>query len=323
MGTPLADAVHKIKISSGSPFWEGMPVQDSLARGGSEQDASLGLTLFERHPDAVVVVDAAGAVQRANAAAQWLAHDGVFPSLLDSVDGLSSLDTILPSQPNRHWRGPLCVRAGDGSTRAVDATLIPLTAEVRDPWYCLCVLHAERETRTHGDCAPVLLWTTGSDGLCEEWLFGVHPDDVERCLGIYRASFDAQQPFSVDYRLKQNDGSYRWMLANAVARHAADGSFEGYAGSCVDIEERKQLEDRLADRARALRLADRRKDEYLAVLAHDLRNPLAPIANAMGMLRLMERDMPALHGVRQIVERQLEQLRRLASEMSEAAHARH
>ena len=190
-----------------------MPVQDSLARGGSDQDATLGSTLFERHPDAVVVVDAAGGVQRANAAAQWLAREGMFPSLLDSVEGLSSLDAILPAQPSRHWRGPLHVRAGDGSTRAVEATLIPLTAEARDPLYCLCVLHEERQAQTRGD-------------------------------------------------------------------------------------------------------------EYLALLAHDLRNPLAPIANAMGMLRLMERDTPALLNVRQIVERQLERLRRLATEISEAAHAR-
>ena len=297
-------------------------MQDLLARGGSEQDATLGLTLFERHPDAILVVDAAGAVQRANAAAQWLARDGAFPSLLDSVDGLSSLDAVLPSQPNRHWRGPLCVRACDGSTRAIEATLIPLTAEARDPWYCLCVLHEERDTRTGGDGPPVLLWSSCSDGLCDEWLAGVHPDDVERCLGIYRTSFEARQPFNVDYRLKQHDGSYRWMLANAVPRRGTDGSFQGYAGSCVDIQERKQLEDRLADRTRELRLADRRKGEYLALLAHEVRNPLAPIANAMDMLRLMERDTPALLGVRQIVERQLEQLRRLATEMSEAAQAR-
>jgi len=98
---------------------------------------------------------------------------------------------------------------------------------------------------------------------------------------------------------------------------------QGYAGSCVDIQQRKQQEDRLADRARELRLADRRKDEYLALLAHDLRNPLAPIANAMAMLRVMERDMPALLDLRQVVERQLDKLRRLASEMSEAAHAGH
>ena len=170
---------------------------------------------------------------------------------------------------------------------------------------------------------PVVLWTSGSDGRCEEWLAGMHPDDVERCAGIYRASFEAHWPFSADCRLKQRDGSYRWMLTNAAPRHAADGSLQGYAGSCVDIQQRKQHEDRLADRARELRLADRRKAEYLALLAHDLRNPLAPIANAMGMLRLMERDMPALLDVREIVERQLEKLRRLASEMSEAAHARH
>jgi signal transduction histidine kinase len=141
------------------------------------------------------------------------------------------------------------------------------------------------------------------------------PEDLERCSGIFHASFDARQPFTMDFRLRRQDGTHRWVLANGMPRRSADGTFHGYTGSCLDIHERKELEERLAERTRALRLADRRKDEFLAMLAHDLRNPLGPIANATAILKMMESQMPAIAPVRQIVERQLEQLRRVIADM--------
>jgi signal transduction histidine kinase len=144
---------------------------------------------------------------------------------------------------------------------------------------------------------------------------GVHPEDLERCTGICQASFEARQPFTMDFRLRRHDGCYRWVLANGVPRNAANGVFHGYTGSCLDIHERKELEERLAERTRALRLADRRKDEFLAMLAHDLRNPLGPIANATAILKMMEHQLPAIAPVRQIVERQLDQLRHVIADM--------
>jgi PAS domain S-box-containing protein len=194
---------------------------------------------------------------------------------------------------------------------------------------------SEDHFRLMADSAPVMIWVTGPDkqfqwfnrpwldftgrAMDEErgsgWLSGVHPEDLERCSGIFHASFDARQPFTMDFRLKRHDGSYRWVLANGVPRCSPDGAFHGYTGSCLDIHERKELEERLAERTRALRLADRRKDEFLAMLAHDLRNPLGPIANATAILKMMETQTPAIAPVRQIVERQLEQLRRVIADM--------
>src|SRR5437773_8663264 len=85
------------------------------------------------------------------------------------------------------------------------------------------------------------------------------------------------------------------------------------------ILERVELVERLSESTRMLRLADRRTDRFLRLLAHELRNPLAPIANAVGMLRLMEHTTPSLLSVRQIVERQLDQLTRLVNDMVDVA----
>ncbi|MBW8829455.1 MAG: PAS domain S-box protein [Burkholderiales bacterium] len=198
-------------------------------------------------------------------------------------------------------------------------------------------LHHENENGfcVMADSAPVMLWVAGPDKQFEwfnrawleftgrtradergsGWFAGIHEEDLERCIGIYHASFDARQPFTMDFRLKRQDNTYRWVLATGVPRHAPDGSFHGYTGSCIDIHERKELEERLAERTRALRVADRRKDEFLAMLAHDLRNPLGPIANATAILKMMESQTPAIAPVRQIVERQLDQLRRVIGDM--------
>jgi signal transduction histidine kinase len=146
------------------------------------------------------------------------------------------------------------------------------------------------------------------------WLDGVHIEDLERCAGIYHASFDARQPFTMDLRLRRHDGAYRWFMAHGVPRISGD-AFLGYTGTCVDIHERKDLEERLAERTRALRTADRRKDEFIAMLAHDLRNPLGPITNAMALMKAMEGESPAVAPLRQVIERQLDQLKRVIADM--------
>lgn len=82
-----------------------------------------------------------------------------------------------------------------------------------------------------------------------------------------------------------------------------------------EIEERRRAETRLRESEEALRDAHRRKDEFLATLAHELRNPLAPIRNAVEILRLTEADPVAAASARQLLERQLKQLVRLIDDL--------
>ena len=82
-----------------------------------------------------------------------------------------------------------------------------------------------------------------------------------------------------------------------------------------EIAERRRAEAKLRESEEALRDADRRKDEFLATLAHELRNPLAPIRNAVEILRLTEGDPTAAASARQLLERQLKQLVRLIDDL--------
>ena len=124
---------------------------------------------------------------------------------------------------------------------------------------------SESRFRNVADAAPVLIWMAGVDKLCtflnkpwleftgrsieqelgNGWAEGVHPDDLQKCLEVYTEAFDARQPFVMQYRLRRNDGEYRWISDQGVARHDAQGGFAGYIGSCVDVTELMKKEEAL------------------------------------------------------------------------------
>ena len=102
------------------------------------------------------------------------------------------------------------------------------------------------------------------------WLVeGVHPDDVEACVDTYVNAFEAKKPFSMEYRLLNKNGEYRWILDNGVPRVTEDGQLLGYIGACTDITEFKwaasllskynsELEKRVTSRTAELQLANER-----------------------------------------------------------------
>ena len=124
---------------------------------------------------------------------------------------------------------------------------------------------SEDRFRVVADTTPVMIWLSGTDKLCyffnrnwleftgrtleQEngtcWTDGVHPDDLERCLNIYNSSFDSRKEFYMEFRLRRNDGKYRWISDKGIPRYDIDGNFTGYIGSCTDIHEQKDFTDTL------------------------------------------------------------------------------
>jgi PAS domain S-box-containing protein len=136
---------------------------------------------------------------------------------------------------------------------------------------------SEERFRLVADTAPVLMWMSGPDRLCTYfnkpwleftgrsyeqelgygWVEGVHSEDLQRCLDTYTQSFDRQEKFKMEYRLRRHDGEYRWVFDVGVPRFNQERSLMGYIGICVDVTERKRTEEALQDRERKLIEAQR------------------------------------------------------------------
>lgn len=115
------------------------------------------------------------------------------------------------------------------------------------------------------DVFPALVWRSGTDSRCdyfnqtwllftgrtleqelgEGWVDGVHPDDLERCIATYMEAFQNRLSFKMEYRLRFNDGSYRWINDHGSPYYDLDGFFAGFVGSSYDINAQKHAETEL------------------------------------------------------------------------------
>jgi PAS domain S-box-containing protein len=134
----------------------------------------------------------------------------------------------------------------------------------------------------------------------------------ERELGEAAATGAANN----DLWMERKDGSRFWASGTTTPLRAEGGQVRGFVKILRDLTERKRLEDALRNRAEQLMEADRRKDEFLAMLAHELRNPLAPLRNALNLERLADPNpKTTIRDGRAIMERQIEQLVRLVDDL--------
>lgn len=111
---------------------------------------------------------------------------------------------------------------------------------------------------------------------------------------------------------KRKNGDLFWALGIVTPTHDPSGVRSGFSKILRDITERKRMEEALKD-------ADRRKDEFLAMLSHELRNPLAPILNAVHLIRQEGDESEELQMARSVIERQVRHLKRLVDDLLEVS----
>jgi PAS domain S-box-containing protein len=180
------------------------------------------------------------------------------------------------------------------------------------------LIESEARFRTMADKAPVLIWTSGTDGLCDYfsrpwleftgrtmeqevgagWTQGVHPDDLQTALDTYWPAFHARKPFRMEYRLRRADGEYRWVIESGVPRYTGVGEFAGYIGSNIDVTDLKRLEEE-RERLRQLQveLAHRNRvatmGELTASLAHEINQPITGAASSgRACVKWLQREIP-------------------------------
>jgi PAS domain S-box-containing protein len=118
-------------------------------------------------------------------------------------------------------------------------------------------------------------------------------------------------------------GAARWMAYKVSALTDADNKPIGFATVSQDVTERKRLSDNLARLAADLSETDRRKNEFLATLAHELRNPLAPMSNMLEVVKRAEGDQQLLKQAHDTIERQLDQMVRLVDDLLDLSRITH
>jgi PAS domain S-box-containing protein len=134
----------------------------------------------------------------------------------------------------------------------------------------------------------------------------VHPDDREYVRAAMTAT-DRDEQY-LEYRIVRPDGAMRWLESRAKLVRDPSGAARRVAGVCMDITERKLAEE-------ALKEASRAKDEFLAMLSHELRNPLAALSAAAHVLKLAHpTEAPAIKA-RGVVERQTKHMARLVGDL--------
>lgn len=179
---------------------------------------------------------------------------------------------------------------------------------------------SEQRFRTMADSIPQIVWIVDAAGrgiyFNKQWVTYtgvdlndttpkevadefVHPDDCARTLDAWMHARQNGQTFGVEHRIRSATGEYHWFLVRAEPyRDTESGDIVLWFGTSTDVDDRKLAED-------ALRESDRRKDEFLAMLAHELRNPLAPIAAAADLLTLGRIDEARIRQTSGIIKRQV------------------
>jgi PAS domain S-box-containing protein len=201
---------------------------------------------------------------------------------------------------------------------------------------------SEERFRVMADSAPVMMWMSGSDKRCTDfnrgwlqftgrtleqevgdgWTAGVHPDDLHGCVQTYFKSFDQRRAFNMEYRLRRHDGFYRWVTDVGVPRFLPGGSFAGYIGCCVDIDDQRMAE--VARRELAGRLINAQEGERTRI-ARELHDD---IGQSLAMLGIqLQRASQAASGepaITRINARELrDRVKEIGNKISRLSHQLH
>ncbi|MDB5884352.1 MAG: putative histidine kinase, hybrid [Polaromonas sp.] len=145
---------------------------------------------------------------------------------------------------------------------------------------------------------------TDGDG----WTNLFHSEDLKRVLEKWRHCLATGDAYEIEYRLRHCSGQYRWVRGAARPVRNGQGAIIRWIGTFTDIQAQKQAEENLQN-------SDRRKDEFLAMLAHELRNPLMPIATAADMLARGTLNNAAVMELSRVVERQARHMTQLIDDL--------
>ena len=191
--------------------------------------------------------------------------------------------------------------------------------------------------------SPVMIWRAGLDAKCDYfnetwlaftgrtmaqemgdgWAEGVHPDDFERCVKLYLDHFHRRAPFEMEYRLRRHDGEFRWILDRGVPYSDDSGAFTGFIGSCVDVHERRVAQEaQQSHTLEQLALARDFEKWILAIVSHDIRDPLGAIQFSAHLLQMIPEASPAVRKQADIVTRGVKRIENIVGDLLDLSRER-
>jgi len=154
--------------------------------------------------------------------------------------------------------------------------------------------------------------TPTGEASMEMWLNSIPNEDVPALQAEWKRALESHDVFRSEHRYRRIDGRKIWVSAAGRFFYGEDGEPVRFVGVFFDITRRKQAEE-------ALRNADRRKDEFLATLAHELRNPMAPIRNGLAILRVPGLEEGTRDRMLELMDRQVQHMVRLVDDLLEVS----
>ena len=244
------------------------------------------------------------------------------------------------AKPLRRWFDVYAMRVGGTDSRKVAVLFTNITERMTVE---AALRRSEERFRALFDGGPVGMYSCDSAGVIQNFnrraveLWERQPAQGETS-DRFRSVFNfylpdgtllppSQNPMSLILKgevvavrdleviLERPDGSRIVVIVNCVALRNEQGEITGALTCFLDVTERSRLLQQTREQAQVLAELGRRKDEFLAMLSHELRNPLAAVSNAVNLLRLQQDQSPVQHQARSIIERQVGQLKHLVDDL--------
>jgi PAS domain S-box-containing protein len=188
------------------------------------------------------------------------------------------------------------------------------------------------------EALPQMVWTSDPEGqidfVNQEWCrytglrpeqaqepeqaaLVMHPEDRPAWQERWTNALAGGTGCNCELRMRRaSDGAYRWFLIRAVPIKDEQGQVLRWLGTSTDIDNQKCTQE-------SLQAANRRRDEFLAMLSHELRNPLAPIRNALHIMQISPPDDAALDEARDVLERQVRLMTVMIDDLLEISRLTH
>jgi PAS domain S-box-containing protein len=170
---------------------------------------------------------------------------------------------------------------------------------------------SEARFKNMANTAPVMIWISDVDGLFSfvnnvwlefsggelgsqlgmNWLNHVHTEDLQKLLNEYQNALKTRESFSVEFRFMNRNRTYEWMLLKGKPRFNSENVYSGLIGSCVNIQEQKEIEAKISNLNEELIQTVATRDKFFSIISHDLRSPLGGL---MGILDILNSSYDTL-----------------------------